>query len=250
MAPENPSLIEREPGENWRQLQDRVAVILSECGMASEVAKTLRVARGSVEVDVYAEDPTTRPRGVFLCECKRWRSRVPQAEVQAFRTIIGDAGAHFGLFISAEGFQAGAFEVVRHTNIHLLNWAEFQELFAERWCTVHFAPTVRDECGRLASYAEMPGNDAPIRHAQGDSIEEAEAVGLMVNAYWSPPFMNFGMGNGDESIVDEIWREREPFVRFLPRSVVEVTSLRELLDALVVFAREWERQRRIEPLRD
>lgn len=106
-------MIEREPGADWRELQQRVAAILAECGMTTEVAKTIRVARGNVEVDVYAEDPSTRPRGVYIGECKRWRARVPQAEVQAFRTIVADAGAHFGLFVSALGFQAGAREVVR-----------------------------------------------------------------------------------------------------------------------------------------
>jgi len=249
MAPENRSLIERAPGDDWRQLQDRVATILTECGMTTEVAKTIHVARGSVEVDVYAEDPTTRPRGVYICECKLWRSRVPQARVQTFRTIIGDAGAHFGIFVSAGGFQAGALEVVQHTNVHLLNWVEFQALFAKRWCTVHLAPTVRAECGVLASHAEMPGNDAPIRHSHGEAINEAEAVGSMVNGFWSPPFVELGIGNDQQSIVDEIWEERDAYLPYLPQSVAEAASLRELLDALVTFAREWKRSR-AEPPRD
>jgi hypothetical protein len=147
---------------------------------------------------------------VYVADCKRWRSRVPQAEVQAFRTIVGDAGAHFGLFISALGFQAGARDVVQYTNVHLLDWAEFQSLFAERWCQVHFAPTIRDECAGLASYAEMPSNDAPIRLAHGEAINEAEAVGLMVNTYWSPPFMDIGIPDGEESIINEIGRNETP----------------------------------------
>ncbi|HLE57755.1 MAG TPA: hypothetical protein VJB15_11785 [Rhodothermia bacterium] len=128
--------------------------------------------------------------------------------------------------------------------MHLLDWVECQNLFADRWCKVHFAPTIRDECAQLASYAEMLGNDAPIRLAHGEAINEAEAVGLMVNAYWSPPFMDIGIPDGDESIIDEIWAKRDRYQGYLPRSVAEAATLRELLDALVAFAREWRETRR------
>ena len=128
-------MIENEPGADWHDLQQRVATILVECGLAAEVGRSVPVARGTVKIDVYATDPTTTPPAVYLCECKRWRSRVPQAQVQAFRTVVSDAGAHFGLCVSAMGFQAGAFEVIKHTNVHLLGWKEFQKLFLERWCS-------------------------------------------------------------------------------------------------------------------
>lgn len=92
----------------------------------------------------------------------------------------------------------------------------------------------------------MPGNDAVLRLGAGEPINEAEAVGLMVNSYWSPPFMDFGPAEADESIVDEIWKERDAYLDYLPRSVGEASTLRELLDALVAYAREWTRNRRNE----
>jgi restriction system protein len=133
-------MIEEEPGKDWRDLQQRVATILQECGLDSETERTLHLSRGTAVIDVYASDPSATPPGIYLSECKRWRSRVPQAEVQAFRTVVADAGAHFGLFISASGFQSGAFEVVKHTNVHLLDWQEFQKLFLERWCRRYWIP--------------------------------------------------------------------------------------------------------------
>ncbi len=86
-------MIEEQPGTNWYDLQQRVAAILGEAGLAPEVGRILRLARGTAEIDVYATDPTTTPSAVYLCECKRWSTRVPQAEVQTFRTIVSDAGA-------------------------------------------------------------------------------------------------------------------------------------------------------------
>jgi len=126
-------LIERDPGTDWRDLQQRVAAILQESGFIVEIARSLKTARGTVEIDVYATDPKTTPTAIYLCECKRWASNVPQAEVQTFRTIMEDSGAHFGLFISARGFQKGAYDVIQHTNIQLLKWTQFQEIFLERW---------------------------------------------------------------------------------------------------------------------
>src|SRR5258706_11392862 len=122
-------MIEREPGADWHDLQNRVAVILRECGLEAEVGKIVQTVRGNVEIDVHALDPKTNPPAVYFCECKRWRNRVPQGEVQAFRTSVADAGAHFGLFISSGGFQRGAFEVAANTNVTLLDWVGFQGLF-------------------------------------------------------------------------------------------------------------------------
>ena len=67
-------MIEKEPGADWRDLQQRVAAILLECGLVAEVGRSLGLARGTVEIDVYATDPATTPRAMYLCECKRWRS--------------------------------------------------------------------------------------------------------------------------------------------------------------------------------
>lgn len=152
-------MIEEQPGKDWKDLQRRVSRILAECGFVAETQKVITTARGRTEVDVYAKDPLTTPEALYICECKRWASRVPQAEVQTFRTIVADAGAHFGLFISSAGFQAGAHDVMQHTNIRLLDWASFQQLFIERWCTSFWVPTVRTSADALAGHTEMPGND-------------------------------------------------------------------------------------------
>lgn len=239
-------MIEKEPGADWRDLQQRVAAILGESGFAAEVGRNLRLARGTVEIDVWATDPTTTPRAVYLCECKRWRSRVPQAEVRAFRTIVSDAGAHFGLFVSAAGFQAGAFEVVEHTNVHLLGWQEFQDLFLERWCSTYWVPALRTRGDRLAGYVDPVSSDAAIREFQGEPIEPAEAVGLFVLEMWGDPFNNIAaemLGQPAESMANAIWRRRDKYRAYLPERAAEAESLRDLLDGMLDFAAQWQRER-------
>lgn len=239
-------MIEEQPGADWHDLQERVATILRESGLVPEVSRSLRLARGTVEIDVYATDPTTTPPAVYLCECKRWRSRVPQAEVQAFRTIVSDAGAHFGLFVSATGFQAGAFEVVEHTNVHLLGWQEFQGLFLERWCSTYWVPTLRTRGDRLAGYVDPVSSDAAIREAHGEPLEPAEAVGLFVHDMWGDPFNNIAAamcGRPNEPVAQAIWSHRDKYRAYLPKPAAEAKFLRELLDALLGFVARWQRER-------
>jgi Restriction endonuclease len=231
-------MIEEQPGRDWRDLQERVAAILEECGLDSDVNHPLDLARGKAVIDVYALDPTTTPPAVYLCECKRWRSHVPQGEVQAFRTIVSDSGAHVGLVISATGFQSGAFEVVRHTNVHLLEWQGFQDLFLERWCRTYWIPTLRTRVDRLASYVDPPISDAAAREAHGEPIEQAEAVGLFVLDMWGEPFNNIGaaiLGKPSEPVAQEIWLRRDMYKAYLPKPAAQATSLRELLDSLLDF---------------
>jgi hypothetical protein len=241
-----PRVIEEQPGQDWRDLQQCVAAILRECGLDSEVGRSLGLSRGVAEIDVYALDATTTPPVVCLCECKRWRKRVPQAEVQAFRTIVSDAGAHFGLFISAKGFQSGAFEVVRYTNVHLLDWQGFQDLFLERWCRTYWIPTLRTRGDRLAAYVDPSISDAAVRFAHGEPIEPAEAVGLFVLSMWREPFNNLStamFGRSVKPAAQTIWLHRDRYKAYLPEPAAEARFLRVLLNSLLHTVSCWQRER-------
>lgn len=240
-------MIEEQPGKDWRDLQCRVAEILQECGFVAETAKTITTARGKTEVDVYAIDPSTTPESIYLCECKRWVSRVPQGEVQTFRTVVADAGAHFGLFISSQGFQSGAHDVVQHTNIHLLDWRAFQRLFLERWCTTFWVPTVRSGADVLAGHVEMPFNDAVLRLKHGEPITLAEAVGFIVHDMWGYPFSSFVnsmLGNPAPPVSEAIWRCRNKYSDFLPEEIANAKYLRELLDDILTFSASWLKEKK------
>ncbi len=236
------TLIECEPGTDWHGLQDRVSQILCECGLASKVGLKIQTARGQVEIDVYATDPTTSPPAIYLCECKRWATRVPQDEVQTFRTITTDVGAHFGLLISSAGFQAGAFDVVRHTNIHLLDWCGFQQLFIERWCKNFWIPTFRKRADRLAGRVEPICSDAPRREANGEHLEAYEAIGLMALGMYNPKYTGMFSNvhrSHNKSIADDIWFLRDKYRQHLPQEVADAKDLRTFLDTLVAFSDKW-----------
>src|SRR5262245_55883421 len=137
-------VIEERPPSSWRELQENVATILREAGVTAEVEKTISTARGKVSIDVWAHDSGATPTQTYLMEGKRWRLRVPKSEVHAFRAVVGDSGANWGAIVSTTGFQRGAFDAARYSNVRLLSWEQFQELFAARWYARHFLPAAAE----------------------------------------------------------------------------------------------------------
>lgn len=117
------------PGD-WRELQEAVAAVLREAGFVAEVEKVMPHVRGSAELDVYAEQSVQRHLVTLACECKHWKSAVPQAVVQTFRSVLLDTGIDAGYVVSSAGFQSGAYATAAHTNVRLVTWEEFLEIFA------------------------------------------------------------------------------------------------------------------------
>jgi hypothetical protein len=66
-------------------------------------------------------------------ECKNWRVNIPKEVVHAFRTVVQEAGANRGYVISRVGFQHGAGEAAKSTNIELVTFAEFQSVYFPKW---------------------------------------------------------------------------------------------------------------------
>lgn len=118
--------------QTWRDLQNRVAELLSEAGYSTITPHTIETVRGTVEIDVYVESPDELIKQI-ICECKFWNTAVPKEKVHAFRTVVNDSGAEVGLLISKIGFQSGAKEAAKYSNIKLITWDEFTEMIKRKW---------------------------------------------------------------------------------------------------------------------
>jgi hypothetical protein len=119
----------------WQELEEMVMQAFDEMDYESHRNYEVMTVRGMVKIDVYAIKKTTPIPTLVLCECKYWNKAVDQNVIYGFRSICSDIGAHFGLVISKVGFQTGAKETREATNIHLLNFIEFQKTFFEEWKT-------------------------------------------------------------------------------------------------------------------
>lgn len=122
----------RSPSD-WRDLEEIVESILQEAGMNARRNVRLELPRGNVDVDVYAEEQVDGIVHRIICECKHWSSAVPKGVVHAFRTVMAETGANRGYIISRSGFQSGAIEAAQATNIELVNFEEFQEIYFSKW---------------------------------------------------------------------------------------------------------------------
>lgn len=126
-------LITGKNPDTWDQLEVLVTALLNESGMTARRNVSLRLPRGSVDVDVLAEENVDGIVHRTICECKNWRSNIPKEVVHAFRTVMQETGAHRGYIISRLGFQAGAFEAASATNIELVTFEQFQNIYFDKW---------------------------------------------------------------------------------------------------------------------
>jgi hypothetical protein len=126
--------------------------ILEDVGFETTIQKTIATARGKVEIDVFAkrDNPSSM---VILSECKYWNRPVPKSAVHAFSKVIQDYGANVGYIISKMGFNAGAYDAANFTNIQLLTWEEFKDIFEVEWLK-GISTRVRDEFRLLMDCTE------------------------------------------------------------------------------------------------
>ncbi|WP_316897215.1 restriction endonuclease [Pseudodesulfovibrio indicus] len=140
--------------DGWRDLQDQVHNILAQCGFSVETEKVVENARGAAEIDVYAEEYVNGRKYSIVCECKNWKSKIPQNVIHGFRAVLADIGAHLGIIITTSDYQTGAAKASEFTNVQLLTWDQFQSEFEKQWLESHFHPTITEALDPLFTYAE------------------------------------------------------------------------------------------------
>lgn len=227
------TLIESGYPAGWHDLQAKVHKILTECGMKAEMEHSVGLARGTVEVDVYAEDAVPTPPAVYFCECKNWITAIPQSVVHAFRNVVIDGGANIGLIISRAGFQSGARQLAAYSNIRLLTWEEFQRLFRERWVQQFMLPTLGREGDPLLEYTE-PINGRIARKAARLS-PDGEKRFRQLQERWQFLGMGFARLFNARAVAELPLRTSMPQIAHqnVPNMVLDATSLRALMEALI-----------------
>lgn len=234
-------LIEDQPPDDWRDLQEKVAQILRECGMDAETDKQLETARGTVNADVFAEDKSQTPATIYLWECKHWRKRVTKTVVHSIRSFVSDFGANWGGIVSSSGFQRGAYEAAQYSNVRLFSWLEFQALFKDRWFDRYFVSCIYKEAEALIEYTE-PMNSRIFRKADSLSDEARSwfrelrdkyaTLGFLALTIWSN--QTFDKRASLELPLRKAQENGVGSAPNLPMDLLEAKSLRSFLD---IYAR-------------
>tara|TARA_R110002051_G_C8621691_1_gene483438 strand:+ start:147 stop:890 length:744 start_codon:yes stop_codon:yes gene_type:complete len=134
-------MITNEP-TNWKDLQNKVDFILRCVGLNSIKEFKLKTPRGIIEVDVFAVDENSLDKIKYIIECKNWNNKIPQNIIHSFTTIMNESGGNIGYIIAKKGFQRGAIEYSKCTNIKLLTYDEFQNEYLEKWFINYFSEEV------------------------------------------------------------------------------------------------------------
>jgi len=112
---------------NWKEYQAATAEVFRRLQCDVRIEFAANGPNATHDVDVYA---TFRRSGIlctWIVECKLWNKPVDKGEVMKLRGIVADLGADRGILISEAGFQSGAQDASRGTNITLVrSLAEFE----------------------------------------------------------------------------------------------------------------------------
>lgn len=168
--------------ETWQDLQNKVGEILEKCGFQVEVEKSIKSVRGKVEIDVFAEENIKGRKYSIICECKHWKSNIPQNIIHGFRTVLNDLGANIGIIITTSDFQSGSIESANMTNIKLLNWKDFQNEFFESWYCKYFYTTmnvshsVRQDYNMVEWYDDLSKEDKNKYYSIKNRLNELSQI--------------------------------------------------------------------------
>ena len=232
-------MINSLPPRDWHDLEIQVARIMEESGFIVDSEKNIKTVRGIVNIDVYAEDISQKPKIIYLCECKYWQKAIPKSVVHSFRSVVNDFGANCGLIISSYGFQSGAFTAATNSNIMLLTWKEFQELFLERWFKNYMLKRLCEENDPLLEYTE-PINTRVFRKANKLDKKSQQQFKKLREKYFDLAFLTMILSSSWPSILKEVPPSLPlrksldvSHTKYLPDILLDAVSFRDLLEIII-----------------
>jgi len=148
---------------DWRDYQEAVAAFFRARGCAAAVEERVTGARASHTVDVYV---TFRHHGMecrWIVECKLWQGRVGKQEILTLKGVVEDIGADRGIIFCETGFQTGARDAARHSNLVLVtSLDEFRRTAEVNDYRINLVRREGSQPGAPPVYA-FPGGDQPQR---------------------------------------------------------------------------------------
>jgi len=110
----------------WRTYQQDVATFFRSLGLEATTDEPVHGVRTTHSVDVAVRWTHFGLNLLWIIECKHWRRRVSKVHVLALQSIVEQVGADRGLMMCEAGFQTGAEEVARRSNVHLTSLSDLR----------------------------------------------------------------------------------------------------------------------------
>jgi restriction system protein len=228
----------------WKNLQVMVGQILEECGMTVEVEKKVASVRGTVEIDVYAEEEINGRTYSIICECKYWKNSIPQNVIHGLRTVLNDLGCNIGYVITTSKFQSGSIQAVEKTNLVLMTWESFQDAFFESWYAKHFYQIMNKALAMPFDYLIVPWFD-DLSKEDKKKYNQIRNMLLLINEIESNfpmPFLKeYGVSYSDLPklpLKGNMFESSDYEYIDLPDNLVSETSYQEFLAIFVSFGKK------------
>lgn len=114
--------------KDWFLFQEEIKEYFENLGCDSKTNVSLKGVRTKHDIDVLVKSKFLGHNITWVIEAKKWKSKVSKLHVLALRQIVDDIGADKGFIISEKGFQKGAIEASKNTNIQLLTYEELKTI--------------------------------------------------------------------------------------------------------------------------
>lgn len=115
---------------HWKKFQEVAAQAFRQIGCVVEEDISVEGARAKHDVDVLVSFDIHGFKVKWVLECKAWNTNIPKEKVMALKSIVEDVGADKGFIISKIGFQPGATESAKSTNIELITLDELKKVIS------------------------------------------------------------------------------------------------------------------------
>lgn len=158
--------------KDWRDLEERVLEIFLSLGYNAKKNAKIEGTKAIHEVDIWAFIQYGGLLYRVVVECKFWNTNVNKAQVGNILTIVTDIGAEKGVIISKVGFQKGAKDLVRNSNIELYTFEQFLEKTEE----------ATDKWFRYRIFDLINSLRTPFYKFQGKCRDKAEQM----DEWWVP----------------------------------------------------------------
>lgn len=152
---------------NWYSFQEDIKNHFESLGMMATTNARIEGVRGSHDIDVLVKPKFLGRDITWLVEAKYWNSNIPKEKVLTFISIIQNVGADRGFLISNLGFQSGAYESAKNTNVELVNFHEFKDSTREYINTEvikHYEERFELLYSRYWSHSKRTRRDYGLRH--------------------------------------------------------------------------------------
>jgi hypothetical protein len=214
--------------KHWKDYQEETAEFFRSLGMDAETDARVKGIRTEHAVDVLVKSTHIGFQITWIVECKLWNSRVTKNHVLALREIVADTGADRGILMAENGFQRGAAEAARLTNVHLTSLADTHreakdEVLGMRLSDLHDrVETARER------YWSIP-KSLRIEHGLRPDVSETGYSGDAVIKL-AEDLLRKGFRGTYPFEPEYMWRHAIPG---FPDSVADVEQLCSLLDSMV-----------------